>query len=50
MKTKKGKKLLKALAVFIAVIIVFSVAASVLTSVGNKANTEKVNSFPAVEN
>lgn len=49
-KTKKGKLLLKVLAGLLAVIIVFVGAASVLTSVGNKANTEKVNSFAAVEN
>ena len=49
-KTKIGKGLLKVLAILIAVVVVFTGVATVLTSVGNKANAEKISSFSAVEN
>ena len=49
-KTKTGKGLLKVLAILIAVVVVFTGVATALTSVGNKANAEKISSFSAVEN
>ena len=48
-KTKKGKKALKVLAIILVVILVFSGVSAVVTSITNKGNTEKVNTYTAVE-
>lgn len=49
MKTKKGKKFLKGLAVFMALLTAFIVVTTVVTVIGLNANINKAQSFPAVE-
>ena len=44
----KGKKVLKVLAVILAVIVLFAGISTVITAVGLKANVNKAHSFPAV--
>ena len=44
----KGKKILKVLAVILAVIVLFAGISTVITAVGLKANVNKAHSFPAV--
>lgn len=44
----KGKKVLKVLAVILAVIVLFAGISTVITVVGLKANVNKAHSFPAV--
>ncbi len=48
-KTNKGKRALKIIAIILCVIIALLGVATVITAVGNKANTEKAGSFEAVE-
>lgn len=49
-KKGKGKKVLTVLGIILAVIVVFVAVTAVISSVGNKANIEKANSFETVEN
>lgn len=48
-KKKKGKTVLKVLAALLCVIVLFFAVAAVITSVSNKANIEKAESFEAVQ-
>lgn len=48
-KTKKGKKALKVLAIILAVIVALSCVSMAVTKISIKANSEKVNSYSAVE-
>ncbi|MBQ2775483.1 MAG: metallophosphoesterase [Clostridia bacterium] len=48
-KGKRGKKALKVLGIILAVIVVFCGVTTVISVVGNKANTEKAQSFEAVQ-
>lgn len=47
-KGKKGKLTLKIIGIILAVLLVFIAVTAVVSAVGNKANTEKANSFDAV--
>lgn len=49
MKNKKGKKFLKVLAVFMAVLTAFIGVTTVISVIGLSANISKAQSFPAVE-
>lgn len=48
-KTGKGKKALKIIAIILAVIVVLSCVSMGVTKISIKANTEKANSFEAVQ-